>query len=154
MVTKKIHLATREGIGARSRCRYSSRPSRRVRIVSLAEFQSLPAETKCSECARAAERLEQQAACAAEIRVELSEAQASEFQMMYVDTGVAEQVCVTFDGRAVSGQAERMRELACLIEADYHAATGFEVGGGLSAARKGSMRLLATNINKLAACGV
>ena len=70
MVTKKVHLAAGEGIGGRSRCRYSSRPSRKVRIVSLSEFLSLPDETKCSECARVAERLDQQAMCSAEIRAE------------------------------------------------------------------------------------
>lgn len=54
----KIHLAKPNGHGARSPFRYSSRPSRKVRLLPLQRFVLLPDTAKCSECtARAAEML-------------------------------------------------------------------------------------------------
>jgi hypothetical protein len=44
----RVHLA--KGAGGRSRCRYTARPSRRVRLVSEAEFRK--ASNPCSECFR------------------------------------------------------------------------------------------------------
>jgi hypothetical protein len=49
---KRIHLATESG--GRSRCRYTSRPSARATFVPLARFMTLPAEARCSECAKVA----------------------------------------------------------------------------------------------------
>ena len=45
-LSPKVHLAK----GGRSRCRYSSRPSWRVRIVPESEFRK--AANQCVECAR------------------------------------------------------------------------------------------------------
>lgn len=36
--------------GSRSWCRYTSRPGRAVRLLSLAEFEKLPVEQRCGEC--------------------------------------------------------------------------------------------------------
>ncbi|WP_155642072.1 hypothetical protein [Burkholderia cepacia] len=51
--TKRIHLAP-ERIGRWS-CRYTSRPSARLKSVPLAEFLALPVESRCVECAKVAE---------------------------------------------------------------------------------------------------
>lgn len=50
----KVHLMKKNG--NRSACRYSSRPSRRVRVVSLQEFADTPEAQQCSECRAAYER--------------------------------------------------------------------------------------------------
>lgn len=46
----KVHLA-KGGSGNRSRCRYSSRPSRRIRVVSLDAFRQVDPARQCTECA-------------------------------------------------------------------------------------------------------
>lgn len=51
--TKRIHLAT-ERI-SRWSCRYTSRPSARLKSVPLAEFLALPVESRCVDCAKVAE---------------------------------------------------------------------------------------------------
>lgn len=53
----KVHLATASGSGNRSRCRYSARPSRRVRILPLAEFRQIETRRQCTECATQAATL-------------------------------------------------------------------------------------------------
>lgn len=58
MEPKRIHLANESG--SRSRCRYSSRPSRRVVIVQLAAFLELPHERRCVECQKKADVLKAQ----------------------------------------------------------------------------------------------
>lgn len=45
---KKVHL--RKAGGTRSACRYSSRPSRQVKLLSVQEFADTPVEFRCSEC--------------------------------------------------------------------------------------------------------
>ena len=50
----KVHVEKQTGgAGGRSVCRYSSRPSRRVRLLAVADFLEQPKETQCSECLRA-----------------------------------------------------------------------------------------------------
>jgi len=56
MPPKRIHLAT--SIGGRSRCRYTSRPSVRAVFVPLETFLTMPVAGRCSECQKAAERLQ------------------------------------------------------------------------------------------------
>jgi len=55
MTKKRIHLATETR--SRSRCRYSSRPSRKVLGLPLESFLALPVEDRCSECHRKALQL-------------------------------------------------------------------------------------------------
>lgn len=45
----KVHLG--KGSGGRSHCRYSSRPSRRVRILPLEQFRQVEPAQQCKECA-------------------------------------------------------------------------------------------------------
>ena len=45
----KTHLARSPGSN-RSVCRYSSRPSRRVRLASPNEFAATPVSSRCAEC--------------------------------------------------------------------------------------------------------
>jgi hypothetical protein len=47
----KTHLARSPGSN-RSVCRYSSRPSRRVRLASPNEFAATPVSSRCAECDR------------------------------------------------------------------------------------------------------
>lgn len=46
----KIHAAKNEGVGGRSVCRYTARPSRRVKVVPVAEFLELDLRLQCSDC--------------------------------------------------------------------------------------------------------
>ncbi|MGF6440417.1 hypothetical protein [Paraburkholderia youngii] len=58
----RVHLATQGG--GRSECRHSSRPSRTrvtARSVSLELFLQTPAELRCLECQRAADKAVQKA---------------------------------------------------------------------------------------------
>lgn len=48
---KKIHLAHAPG-NSRSVCRYSARPSRRVRLASPNDFAATPVSSRCAECDR------------------------------------------------------------------------------------------------------
>lgn len=45
----KTHLARAPGSN-RSVCRYSSRPSRRVRLATPEQFGALPTQSRCAEC--------------------------------------------------------------------------------------------------------
>lgn len=56
---KKVHLRNdfRGQPGGRSRCRYSSRPSRRVILLPLSEFKQIDVARQCSECAAKAATL-------------------------------------------------------------------------------------------------
>lgn len=45
---KKAHLAILSN--TRSVCRYSSRPSRQVRVYKIAEFLKVPVNQRCTEC--------------------------------------------------------------------------------------------------------
>lgn len=56
-MSKKVHLAKGDGFGGRSVCRYTSRPSRRVRLLVYAQFVLVPESLQCSECAREAEKV-------------------------------------------------------------------------------------------------
>jgi hypothetical protein len=56
---RKAHLARSNGFGGRSVCRYTSRPSRRVKVLTLEEFLAMPAERRCSECETEAQQLQQ-----------------------------------------------------------------------------------------------
>lgn len=55
--TRKVHVLRTVGnsysAGGRSRCRYSSRPSRRVRALPEHEFLQMPVERQCEECRKA-----------------------------------------------------------------------------------------------------
>lgn len=51
----KAHL--RKAGGTRSACRYSSRPSRQVKLLSIQEFADTPVEFRCSECEEKYQRL-------------------------------------------------------------------------------------------------
>ena len=53
MAAQKIHLRSS---GTRSACRYSARPSRRLRMLSLQEFADQPLALKCAECEAAFQR--------------------------------------------------------------------------------------------------
>jgi hypothetical protein len=55
MKAKKVHLSSqrRGGNDSRSRCRYTSRPSRNLIVLPLEEFIALPNERKCQECVKA-----------------------------------------------------------------------------------------------------
>ncbi len=64
----KVHLARGAGEGGRSKCRYTSRPSRRVRLLPLDEFLALGKDSQCMECARAAALLGRSAGEAAHPR--------------------------------------------------------------------------------------
>lgn len=45
---KKVHVLSKGG--GRTRCRYSSRPSRKVRAMTEADFLEQPENVQCSEC--------------------------------------------------------------------------------------------------------
>lgn len=51
----KAHLL--KAGGTRSACRYSSRPSRQVKLLSIQEFADTPVEHRCSECEAKYQRL-------------------------------------------------------------------------------------------------
>jgi hypothetical protein len=44
----KVHL---QKSGTRTVCRYTSQPSRRVKMLPLLDFLRLPEEQRCRECA-------------------------------------------------------------------------------------------------------
>lgn len=52
----KVHLRTGRS-GTRSPCRYSSRPSRQVRLLSIQDFADQPMALRCSECETAYRRM-------------------------------------------------------------------------------------------------
>lgn len=55
MAAKKVHLeSAKGGAGGRSACRYTSRPSRRVRLLPLDAFLATRPEDRCGECSAAA----------------------------------------------------------------------------------------------------
>lgn len=47
---ERVHLQKK---GTRSACRYSARPSRRLRLASMQGFFDTPTELRCVECQRA-----------------------------------------------------------------------------------------------------
>jgi len=51
---KKIHL---QKSGTRSYCRFTSRPSRGVVLLSLQDFASVSKELRCTECGSAYEKM-------------------------------------------------------------------------------------------------
>lgn len=55
MSDARVHLA--KGAGGRTRCRYTARPTWRVRIVSEAEFRK--ASNPCSECFKKLSRIDE-----------------------------------------------------------------------------------------------
>lgn len=85
------------------------------------------------------------------LKVVMTQAQANEFQMMYLDTGLVVELGLVLKGRMVYGHQTAMAKLAYCIECDYHQKTGFEVGDRLTSQIKRSMRLLAANIQQAVA---